>query len=56
MEYKECTNEKWGPLHLLIRNGDHTSYTLEFVYTTFNLDRWSTQHLLTRDGDYNIYS
>ena len=52
----EFTDEKWSPLHLLIRNGVHTSYTLDTVYTLFNLRRWNTQHLLMRDGDYSIYS
>ena len=47
----EFTDEKWSPLHLLIRKGDHTSYTSKILYTTFNLERWSTQHLLMRDGN-----
>ena len=56
MEYTKFTDEKRNPLHLLIRNGVHTSYIVKIVYTTFNLGRWNAQHLLMREGVNNVYS
>ena len=52
MEYTQFTDEKRNPLHLLIRNGVHTSY----IVKTFNLGRWNAQHLLMREGVNSVYS
>ena len=58
MDFISITHGRWSTYNLLVRIGIgvHTSYTLEIVHTTFNLERWSTHPILMRDGDYSIYS
>ena len=58
MDFISITHGRWSTYNLLVRIGIgvHTSYTLEIVHTTFNLERLSTHHLLMRDGDNSIYS
>ena len=45
-------NERRRPRHLLLRDGVHRTWELEFK--TFSHERWSPQHSLPTDGVHNI--
>ena len=47
-------HERCSQQNLRMRDGINNIYSLEMVYTAFNLQRWNTQHILMEDGVHSI--